>query len=197
MPTSSDGSSHMSSMRIECFCCSGYLVSTEHLHSHWLEVCTGIPRHSFCTMLAFRQTENGPKPMHLGPHGESELCVQRVDWTSNHYLCCSLRVSVRLGGCWFVARTTQCQTSLVDNVSVASTILGDASCCASCLKVPHIGGHFVCLACHESCSEGRLDEGYGRMAVISTVFCVSGDLVRVREDVQVSTRGMCQTSFCV
>ena len=33
----------------------------------------------------FRQTGTGPRPTHCGPHGKSELCVQRADSTSDHW----------------------------------------------------------------------------------------------------------------
>ena len=40
----------------------------------------GTPQtNSFCTVRALCQTGKGPRPIHSGPEGESELCVQRAD----------------------------------------------------------------------------------------------------------------------
>ena len=52
-------------------------AGTGPVHSKWHEACKGTPgQNSFCVMRRFRQTGNGPRPMHSGPQGKSELCVQ-------------------------------------------------------------------------------------------------------------------------
>ena len=42
-----------------------------------------------CTegVFLFRQTGMGSRPTHSGSHGKSRHCVQRTDWTSDHWYC--------------------------------------------------------------------------------------------------------------
>ena len=51
----------------------------------------------FCLMRVSPQIGKGPRPMHSGPQGKSDLCVQRADWTSDTvslFLCSHFSVMV-------------------------------------------------------------------------------------------------------
>ena len=54
-------------------------TDTGPLHSKWHEVCTVMKGQLFRALCEHvRPTRNGPRSMHSGPQGKSELCVQRA-----------------------------------------------------------------------------------------------------------------------